>query len=272
MGTVRIGGIVKASPSTQFWLEADWVASNSSANTSTLGVWLRAANGPSGSTASNFGGYGRQEGHANGYLFEHNGNPFLPSGVPQNGQRWHDYAERTFTHDGNGNLYDVGLAMRLVYGSIDEFHYGSITAPGRIPRAPGAPGTPSVSNILPTTATVAWSGAYRGHADIDQYLVRVHTNPNPDAAGYVDFAGGGGTFSRSLTGLVPGTRYYTKVYARNSDGYGPGSAVTTFQTLAGGRAWDGSAWRNCRVRYWNGSAWQLVRVRSWDGSQWRTTR
>lgn len=276
MGTVRIGGIVKSGPSTQFWLEADWVAQDAANNRSLLRVWLRAANGPSGTSSSNFGGSGRQTAHADGYLAEHSGNPFLPSGYGQNATRWHDSWDRWFSHDGEGNRGGVGLAMELQYGSVNEVHYGGIEAPGRIAKPPTAPRNLRSGDILPTSAGVWYDApADNRGAGIEQYratwfeITADGSNPaiwdDYNSNGYTNPQGGAGP------ALKPGTTYHVYVYARNAAGWGPASTIA-LETLAGGRAWDGSSFRNCKVRAWNGSGWQLHRVRQWNGSAWVNTR
>lgn len=276
MGTVRISA-TRSSPSTKFEIEADVVETDSANNRSKVRVYMKAYNGPSGNSTSQFNNSGSQRWWSNteGARWHGPVAPFLPSGYAQNQLRWSEQTDYWLGHDGNGNA-QLQFGMNVTYppntDADGDDYYSGIWAAPRIPRVPGAPGTPGVSSILPTGATISWGAATRGHADIDQYLLRMHTNPNPDAGGYTDYPLGGGTLARIVTGLTPGTRYYCKVYAHNADGYSAGSAVTTFETLAGGRAWDGSAWRNCKVRYWNGGAWQLVRVRTWDGSAWRNTR
>lgn len=275
MGTVRIGGVVKSGPSTQFWLEADWVRQDWGGNYSVLGIWLRAANGPSGSTGSFLNASGRQTAHANGYVFEHSGNPFLPSGYGQNQTRWHDYQEKVFYHDGEGWHGDVGLAMELQYGGVNETHYGSIGAPGRIPKPPTAPRNLRSGNITPTSAGVWYDGpADARGAGIEQYEASwylINGNGNPivwrdmNSWGYTSPGGGAGPE------LLPGQEYHVYVRARNAAGWGPAVGVG-LTTLAGGRAFVNGGWRNCRVKFWNGSAWQACRPRTWNGAQWVNTR
>jgi len=214
MGTIRIGGIVKSGPSTQFWLEADWVRRDEGSNYSVLGVWLRAANGPSGSTGSFSNGFGKQTAHANGYLLEHNGNPFLPSGYGQNQTRWHDYSERVFYHNGNGFLGDIGLAMELQYGSVNETHYGSIGAPARIPKPPQRPAKPTLSNFTPTSVRVNGSIPDDMGAGIEEY--QFAASPH-DGSGQI-FTSNAGQI-HDVTGLAPGRSYVFQYRARNRMGW-----------------------------------------------------
>lgn len=135
-----------------------------------------------------------------------------------------------YNHDGNGNLslyVDAFHGPAAIFGIADPAEAWFHT--DRIGRIPGAPGAPSWSSIEATSAAGAWTAASRGHADIDSYLLRVHTNPNPDVGGYKDFLVGG--LSAVASGLVAGTQYYGKTFAHNQDGFGPGSGVTSFLTL-----------------------------------------
>lgn len=267
MGTVRIGPINQSGPSTAFYMEADWVRQEG--NASILGVWLRAVN--TGNTSSNFLNAGVQRTWwGGGEFMRHQAQPFLPGGVGNGGTRWHDYTEHRFEHDANGFLGGIAFGMGLSYGNVNGEWYGSIDAPPRIPKAPGAVDWMTLSDVLPTSLRVDWGGgAATNGAGLDAYLVRWSTSAS--FAGYQDVLVPANEFSKTLTDLLPGTRYYVAVYAHNAVGFGP-ATVRDVETLAGGRAWDGSAFRNCRVRVWNGSAWQLARVRTWNGSAWVNSR
>ncbi|NLP82581.1 fibronectin type III domain-containing protein [Microbacterium sp. CFH 90308] len=229
MGTVRIGGIVKSSPSTQFWLEADWVAQEVGNNRSLMRVWLRAANGPAGSTGSSFGGYGIQEAYADGHgrVGWHEGNPFLPGGYGQNAQRWHDHvADRWYGHDANGFGPSVGLSMHLAYGTIDEWHGGSIGAPGRIPKPPGAPVPIGLDQIGPTSMRYMFSGTTDGGSPIREWRIGYGTSP----AGPQFYVGSSGT--SVVGGLTPATEWFFWSQGRNDYGWGPLSARLSARTLA----------------------------------------
>lgn len=136
-------------------------------------------------------------------------------------------------HDGNGYGSDFNACF-----SVDTNHssIGDGTAcayegyPPRIPKVPQPPGAPTFSNVTPTSVTVTWSGSPDNMgAGIDSNLLRRNTNSNPDASGYVDTSTGAGTTTVNVTGLTPGTTYYFKTYAHNSQGYSGGSATTSIQ-------------------------------------------
>jgi hypothetical protein len=279
MGTVRIGGIVKGSPSTQFWLEADWVAQ--SGNSSLLRVWLRAANGPAGTGGSNYGGFGKQTAHADGYLGEHNGQPFLPSGYGQNAQRWHDSWDRWFGHDANGNRGGVGLAMELVYGNINETHYGNIGAPPNIPPPvtifpPQAPTVDNVVNITHNSFGVNYHTNGNGGAGIDAHEVEWWLNGgaqrvwvDTNARGYSDPQGGATPGAPVLT---PGQAYAVRARVHNQAGWSGwsdwigGTPYNTSRIKLDGQWRDAipwikvdGVWRRSRVFVKQDGTWRLTR-------------
>lgn len=261
MGTVRIGGVVKGGPSTQFWLEADWVQKDDANNRSLLRVWLRTANGPSGNSDSRFLAEGYQNAHANGYLFEVRRNPFLPSGFGQNQTRWHESRDRWFGHDSNGNGPSVSLGMELGYGGISDrydngrAHTGSIGAPSRIGRAPGKTPRPSVSNITARGLRLAWSAASRGHADIVEYQVQRATN---SAFSGAVAASAGNNRAIDLETLNPGTDYWFRVRARNGDGWGEWSDAVAARTLSGAYVGKGGSFPSAEVRVGKGGSFVLA--------------
>jgi hypothetical protein len=265
-------------PATTFYLESDPIQVDAANNRTLVRNRLRAMNGPGGSTGSVYGGSGVQIGYIAGPVMgwsefgRHSGTPFLPSGYPNGATRWNDGPFDVWVgHDGNGNA-TVSLQMSLEYGNVRTYPQATYDL-GRIARAPGAPGKPVVSNIGPVSVSLAWTNAPRGHADVRSYQWQMATD-----AGYA------ATVAAPEVGLVlsdntandvtltPGTRYWVRVRAWSTDGWGAWSESATFETLSGGRAWDGTQWRNCRVRVWDGTQWRNCRVRVWDGTQWRNTR
>jgi hypothetical protein len=101
-----------------------------------------------------------------------------------------------------------------------------------------------------------WSRADTGEVVWNDYGPNGYTNP----------AGGAGPQ------LLPGTDYRVRVRSRNVQGWGAFSGYVYAQTLSGGRAFDGSTFRNCRVRTWDGSQWRLVRARTFNGSGFQNVR
>lgn len=124
---------------------------------------------------------------------------------------------------------------------------GTMSLP-RIPKPPVQNGAPTVSNLLPTSVTLSWpANTNNNGASIDQYLLRVRNGTPADAAGYVDYPVDAATFAKAVTGLTPGTTYYSVVYAHNAQGYSVKSAETSFRTPSGMYPFNGSEFRPSEV-------------------------
>lgn len=127
----------------------------------------------------------------------------------------------------------------------------------------------SVTNIAQTTASVAGIGyTSNGGAAVDTTLVRVNTSPTD--AGGTDFTFAGYATSMGLTGLLPGTTYYAKVYLHNSQGWSSNSSWKAFTTLPGVSVNVGGVWKNATPYVNVGGVWkqavQYVNV----GGVWKT--
>lgn len=144
-----------------------------------------------------------------------------------------------FGHDGNGYLtvtVRTWVGNVPVFGSADTGYQQFYT--DRIPKPPSQPGLPQVDSITTNSARIGISdSATDNGSGIDHYLVRWHTNSNPDVDGYSENTGPNGW--RNIGPLVPGRTYYVKVYAHNGMGYSPGSPVRSFTTLSGVYIGDG---------------------------------
>jgi len=227
-------------------------------NSTNTGYWSGA------SSANNWDGWSNvgDTGAGSGFAYDFRGGPYASQMIAQ--------GTFTITHNSEGFAqYQVATAVNLNNGIGGATAYSAVYDAPRIPKIPSANGAPSFSNILPTTATVSWpaNGDPRGAA-IDQYLLRVHTNSNVEAAGYTDYPLSPSTFSYNLTGLTPGTNYYAAVYAHNGMGYAPKSATSTFKTLSGAYAWNGSEWRPCEVLEATSSGWRSLEVNARKSSSW----
>lgn len=231
--------VFHSSPATTFALEADIVetqASYGSHGRWRVRLYLRANNGPGGSTGSYFGGSGYQDGRINGGIVITHGpvTPFLPSGYANGAQRWRDGPVDWWVN-ANENGYWAGAStslpvqMGLDYGSIEAVYSGSLPIP-RIARAPGAPGQPSVSNLTPTSAKFTWGAAARGNANITDYALYISTDPAFGSHVFAQWVGNVLTFDPGSI-LNPGTTYYVRTRARNGDGTGGYSAARSFTTL-----------------------------------------
>lgn len=215
---------------------------------------------------ANFGGFGV------------GGRFSIPSS--QRNQQFHTLWSGTFSryHDGEGWLggFYCSAWIDTDHSSVGDGGANTTEeAPPRIPKPPTAPRNLRVEDVLPVSAGVRYEGpADERGARVEQYRARwflINGSNNPviwtdeNSFGYTNPGGGAGP------ALTPGQVYHVYVSARNAAGWGPETGIA-LETLAGGRAWDGSAFRNCKVRAWDGSTWRMHRVRSWDGSAWRNVR
>jgi uncharacterized protein (TIGR02145 family) len=94
----------------------------------------------------------------------------------------------------------------IVYGNELQF-----TSQG-----PASISTTSISNITPTSATGGGNIISDGNPPISSRGVVWNTTPNPTVESYLGMTNEGigtGSFTSEITGLIPGTTYYTKAFA-----------------------------------------------------------
>lgn len=90
--------------------------------------------------------------------------------------------------------------------------------------------TAVVSNITQTTATSGGNVTDEGGGTVTERGICWGPSPNPIVSGNHASAGSGtGLFTAQMTGLVPGTIYHVRAYAKNASGVGYGNDVT-FET------------------------------------------
>jgi hypothetical protein len=91
--------------------------------------------------------------------------------------------------------------------------------------------TGAVSAITYTSASSGGTVLTEGGSTVTARGICWGTSPNPTIANYksTDIGGGTGSYTCSLTGLYPGTFYYVRAWATNSDGtaYGLSNSFTT---------------------------------------------
>lgn len=231
-----IGPIDKSSPSTRFYLNVDILSQSTVTNQSVVRITIQSWN--IGNTSSNYGGSGQQIGYWwNGGAYitgpVHSGTPFLPGGYANGQLRWSDIYDLTLTHDANG--YWLGgttfsVAMGLIYGSINESHYGSITIP-RIPRVPGKPAAPTL--VGGSSTTTGWNYNFFNPASDGGSTVTTFNHQIATDTGFTNIVS---SFNDPLspanvTGMTPGTTYYVRYRAQNAVGSGPWSDTLTVTTL-----------------------------------------
>ena len=131
---------------------------------------------------------------------------------------------------------------------------------------PGAVAAPTVDNVAATTARLSWYPPNdTGGQSITRYEIQRATS-----SAFTDAVTVSATVSpASLSGLLPGTTYYTRVRAVSAAGAGAWSPAATFKTLSGVRVGDGTRWRDAIVWVGNGSTWVLAQVKTGDGSSWK---
>jgi hypothetical protein len=87
--------------------------------------------------------------------------------------------------------------------------------------------TTNVTGITQTTATTGGNVTDDGGAEVTSKGVCWNTSENPTVANSKTSDGKGtGSFTSSLTQLTPGTNYYVRAYATNSEGTGYGNQVS----------------------------------------------
>jgi len=132
---------------------------------------------------------------------------------------------------------------------------------------PSAPGTPTISDIGPQAATASWAApSSTGGAAITEYEIQIATQPNFSDA--VSAFSMGPVFSRTFTNLEPGERYYVRVRAQNSVGYGAWSGTRSFQTLAGAKVMVNGAWQDAVAYVMVNGEWRLAVVHKRSNDAW----
>jgi len=236
MGTVRIASS-QVSPATTFYLEADHVETDTKNRRWRVRFYLRAVNGPGGSTASRYEGSGVQIGRVRGSEFRrHAATPFLPGGYQNGATRWNDGPWDVWVNANaagwvSGTSARLDLQMQLAYGNVNTTPTGFINLPriGTVPPAPTPlPTTPD--QITATTMRYQFSGNGDGGNAIIRWEYRYSTSPT-FASGNSAWIASSGT--SIISGLTPNTTYYLQSRGVNSFGNGAVSATRSGKTLVG---------------------------------------
>lgn len=121
------------------------------------------------------------------------------------------------------------------------------------------PGPPNpawaIGNISQTGAEVSGLAADNGGSAIDMWLARVNTAPQ-EVSGYTDFTVGGADTVIPLTGLIPGTLYYVKLWVHNANGWTPDPTWKSFTTLPGVSVNVGGVWKSAQPFVNVGGVWK----------------
>lgn len=142
-----------------------------------------------------------------------------------------------------------------------------IVALPKIPKPPGAPATPTLTSIQPTSVIVNWSApSDNGGASIDSYTIGYGTSPTSPLI-LINSV----TSPHTISGLVPGTRYYFWVKAHNSVNFGPYSPNVSNSTLAGARIRVSGVWKTAIPYVRVGGVWKQAIPWARSGGTWKQT-
>ena len=137
--------------------------------------------------------------------------------------------------------------------------------------------TSSITNITGNTAVCGGNVTSDGNATVTARGVCWSTSPNPTIGHNRTTDGSGtGSFTSNITGLQPGTTYYVRAYATNSQGtaYGEELTFTTLSSGINGHEFvdlglpSGLKWATCNVGattpegYGNGYAWGEITTKT----------
>ncbi|MCR4872520.1 MAG: hypothetical protein K5885_03130 [Bacteroidales bacterium] len=94
--------------------------------------------------------------------------------------------------------------------------------------------TDEVTNITGTTAVSGGEVTHEGASEVIKHGVCWGTSHNPTLDDHYTEANGGGSFASNMMNLTPGTTYYVRAYATNSNGTGYGNEVSFTTTFTCG--------------------------------------
>lgn len=124
---------------------------------------------------------------------------------------------------------------------------------------------PTWSNIGPTTATLTWGNPPTSDA-ATQYNVQIATDSGFTAI--VKDVTAAWTTSYSATGLQPNVKYYSRVRASTSTGWGAWSASSNATTLSGAKVMRGGTWVDAPAYIYRNGAWVVATVYKGRGGTW----
>lgn len=215
----------RTSPATTFVLGADRIGQSQSGNYTTVRVYIRANNGPGGSTGSFYGGAGQHLGAIDGvtgWFGRDVGSNFLPSGYANGAQRWYHSIDVNIGHGADGTRGGITLRMRIHYGNNQNQEYTAwFNDFPRIPKVPDAPTPIGIDEVTSDSFRYRFSGNGDGGSGILEWQAQAATN-SAFSANVVTVSSGGTT---TFTGLLPGNTYYARSRGRNAVGWGPWSSV-----------------------------------------------
>ncbi|CAO1650533.1 fibronectin type III domain-containing protein [Salinibacterium sp. NYA9b] len=190
----------------------------------------------------------------------------------------------TLVNGGTGYVYAITGGGRIYFGRsstsgtnavFNSNGYGwSGTLGGalRYVEAPSAPRSVSVVSSVAGQATVSWSApSSDGGTSVTGYVIQYSTSSS--------FTGASSTTSTStsktLTGLLPGRKYYFRVMATNAvtsaaGTWGTASSSTNTLVLSGAKYGVDGEWKDCEVYYGLNGVWVPVSVGFGEDDQWKS--
>lgn len=134
------------------------------------------------------------------------------------------------------------------------------------PRIPDAPSGASFSQISQTSLTVSWTQNFNGGAVILAYELGYGLSSSAPTTII------SAMFPKTITDLLPGTKYYFWVRALNVVGWGPWSLPKSAMTIAGARVQVGLSWKFAVPYVRDGGVWKLARPWVRDLGVWKETQ
>jgi len=151
---------------------------------------------------------------------------------------WTSYENDDIPHE---KAYSLGLlnstSTGYTYSGYKKKNGFSVRC---IAGAPPAITTTAVTTFTSTEATVGGNVTFDGNASVTDRGVYWGTSPGPGTTGTkLQIGSGTGTFSTSLPGLTPNTKYYVQAYATNSSGTSFGEEAIFTTSIAIGDSYEG---------------------------------
>jgi chitinase len=131
---------------------------------------------------------------------------------------------------------------------------------------PGAPVLPTTSELTQVSVKAAFDPTVDGGSPIIIYQLGYGTNSSSPTS--IITASPSGT---TITGLLPGTKYYIWARGQNSVGYGPWSPEAVVTTIAGAWVKSGGIYKPAIPYVKDGGVWKLVRPWVRTAGVWKET-
>lgn len=157
-----------------------------------------------------------------------------------------------------GSVRMTGFSGHLSQGS-------NIWSLPTINRLPHAPSNPTFSDTKQTSTVVTFTPNYDGGSPITAYQVGYGLTSSADTTTIA------ATSPQLVSSLLPARKYYFRVRAQNSVGFGPWSGITNVTTLAGVRINVGGVWKSAVPYVKVGGIWKVSRPWAKSAGVWKET-